>query len=215
MAQVLFVFDTEDYTNPGATDAIKRYAQILTAHGVRGCFNVVGQLAIALEDQGRRDVIDALAAHEIDYHSWRHTWHPTVVEYGDQEDWYAGLHRFFDEERRGTMAVKRIFKRDRLFAAVPPGNCISSQSFQVFSSLGIPFYIASVFEKTGGRAMRYGNMINLETAYCWDGFHDHPAFEHFKRYMGDLTKQHRVIIYAHPIRRIFLLRTVPLSVNLP
>lgn len=122
MTQVLFSFDTEDYTNPGADEAVLRLAQALTAEGVRGCFNIVGEMGIALEERGRADIIRALEAHEIDFHSWRHTWHPTVVEYGDCEDWNAGYVRFLNEERRASQAVKRIFRRDALFAAGLPGT---------------------------------------------------------------------------------------------
>lgn len=198
MTQVIFSFDTEDYTNPGADDAILRIANILTSLGVRGCFNIVGELALALEERGRRDVIDALSAHEIDFHSWRHSWHPNVVEYGDADDWYSGFYRFFNEERRASEAVKRIFRRDRLFAAIPPGNCIASQAPYVYHSLDIPVYSGSLFKGTQGKTIWYCNQLNLENNLYPDDILWGEGADAFLKRADAYKSYQRVVSCMHP-----------------
>src|SRR4030042_1188091 len=66
---VILWFDTEDYILPQSDDAAKRLAVFLTQQGIRATFKVVGEKARVLERRGRRDVIGALAQHEIGYHS--------------------------------------------------------------------------------------------------------------------------------------------------
>ena len=50
-------FDTEDYIEPAADDAVLRIANDLTKAGVRATFKIVGEKARVLESRGRRDVI--------------------------------------------------------------------------------------------------------------------------------------------------------------
>jgi len=71
---LIFSFDTEDFTSNVAADAIYHEAEILRNTGIRGCFCVVGLLAQQLRAWGRNDVIDALSHHEIATHSWGHSY---------------------------------------------------------------------------------------------------------------------------------------------
>lgn len=198
MAQVLFSFDTEDYTNPGSDDAIKILADILASNGVRGCFNIVGELAVALEERGRTDVINSLSSHEINFHSWRHTWHPIGVEYSDVPDWDVGYQRFINEESRGLSAVKNIFKRERVCAAVPPGNSITAQAPYVYKDLGISVYNGSIFKGNKGAAVWFCNMINIENnLYLEDILHDGEIDSLIKK-EDELKTYRRIIICMHP-----------------
>ena len=76
MTEVIFSFDTEDYTNPGSDEAILRLAGALQAESIRASFNFVAALAEALVERDRYDILEALRFHEINYHSYRHSWHP-------------------------------------------------------------------------------------------------------------------------------------------
>src|SRR6266496_993197 len=62
---VVLWFDTEDYILPASDDAALRLATFLKGEGIRGTFKVVGKKARTLERRGRKDVIAALAEHEI------------------------------------------------------------------------------------------------------------------------------------------------------
>src|SRR3989442_5897139 len=88
---VLLWFDNEVYILPQSNDAAKRLAVFLSSQGIRATFKVVGEKARTLERRGRRDVIGALARHEIGYHSNTHSQHPTVAEDKATLDWESGI----------------------------------------------------------------------------------------------------------------------------
>src|SRR6266481_7865123 len=70
---VVLWFDTEDYIDPIADDAVLRIAQDLDHLGVRATFKVVGEKARTLESRNRGDVIRALVHHDIGYHAETHS----------------------------------------------------------------------------------------------------------------------------------------------
>ena len=78
MTDIIISFDTEDFTSNRAADAIKDEAEILRSLGIRGCFCIVGLLAEQLKAWGRDDVFEALSHHEINFHTYGHTLHPTI-----------------------------------------------------------------------------------------------------------------------------------------
>ena len=65
MTDIIFSFDTEDFTSSVAADAVVQEANLLKKHGIKGGFSVVGLLAKQLQNWGRQDVIDALKEHII------------------------------------------------------------------------------------------------------------------------------------------------------
>ena len=86
MTDIIFSFDTEDFTSSVAADAILREAEILKEANIKGGFCLVGLLAKQLVNWGRKDVLDALKFHEIGNHSYGHSLHPTINEYTDIAD---------------------------------------------------------------------------------------------------------------------------------
>ncbi|MCL1952830.1 MAG: hypothetical protein FWF60_08395, partial [Oscillospiraceae bacterium] len=94
MTEILFSFDTEDFTSCEAADAIRDLAELLRQEGIRGSFCVVGLLARQLSAWGREDVKRALTHHEIQFHSYGHTLHPLINEYTDREDYAAAREEF-------------------------------------------------------------------------------------------------------------------------
>ena len=198
MTRVMFSFDCEDYTNPIADDAIKDLAEILTAHKIRGCFNFVGELAKQLEVRNRTDIIDGLADHEINAHSWRHTWHPTVVEYADQSNWQKGYDRFLQDECYSLNLIKKIFNREKIYAAVPPGNSITSQSLYVYHDLGVPMCNGSLFKDTLGKPIWYCNQLNLENNLYLDDILLNEGADAFIKRADFLLDYDQVVICMHP-----------------
>ena len=75
MTSMIFSFDTEDFVTPESDDALLGLARLLTQHGLRGSFALVGDKVRALLARGRRDVIDACREHDIQYHSNNHMFH--------------------------------------------------------------------------------------------------------------------------------------------
>ena len=133
-------FDTEDYIEPAADDAALRIATDLEKLGVRATFKVVGEKARVLEARGRRDVIRALAHHDIGYHSNYHSIQPTPALYLRSMGWLDGAAEFERRERPGVDDVKRIF------GVTPscygqPGSSWGPQSYRALLRMGIPVYL--------------------------------------------------------------------------
>src|SRR5437016_12674532 len=106
---VVLWFDTEDYIEPAADDAALRIATDLAGLGVHATFKVVGEKARVLESRGRTDVIRALAAHSIGYHSNFHSIQPTPAVYLRRFGLVEGASEFQRREAAGVADVRRIF----------------------------------------------------------------------------------------------------------
>lgn len=137
---VVLWFDTEDYIEPAADDAALRIATDLEKLGVRATFKVVGEKARVLESRGRRDVIRALAQHDIGYHSNYHSIQPTPALYLRSMGWLDGAAEFERRERPGVDDIKRIF------GVMPscygqPGSSWGPQSYRALLRMGIPVYL--------------------------------------------------------------------------
>jgi len=113
--QIVFSFDTEDYVDPVSNDALKALAQSHTRHDMPASFGLVGEKARFLQARGRRDVIEAIAEHEIAYHSDHHFMLPDThyedtftPEYMEKAGWDLAVARLSAEESRGVRDVERI-----------------------------------------------------------------------------------------------------------
>ena len=99
---VVLCFDVEDYTSPesvGMDDIPKWLAETMTERGATGSFFVIGEKARALEARGRRDVIEAMARHDVGSHTSLGSIHPTVTEILEHASFEAGR-RDHARERR-------------------------------------------------------------------------------------------------------------------
>ncbi|MBB6671626.1 polysaccharide deacetylase family protein [Cohnella nanjingensis] len=198
MVQVVFLFDTEDYTSPVSDDAILRLAELLRSEGIRGSFNIVGELARMLKERGREDIVAALRHHEVNYHTYRHSWHPTIAEYSDDAVWERPYERYLDEESEGSAIVRHVFGVGELPAYVPPGNNISAQSLHAAAKLGMPVVAGSLFKETGGKAVWYCNALNLECNEYLDDLLLRDGIEEANRRMPKWRTWDRLILCCHP-----------------
>jgi len=133
-------FDTEDYIEPAADDAALRIARDLTALGVRGTFKIVGEKARVLEQRGRWDVVRALSAHEIGYHSNFHSIPPTPAVYMRDLGYLEGVAEFERREGGGARDVARIFGVQPACYG-QPGNSWAPQANAALRRMGIPVYL--------------------------------------------------------------------------
>lgn len=197
MAQVMLSFDTEDFMFPRSSYAAARIANTLAGEGVRGAFNVVGEVARAMRAL-EPFVIDSLRAHEINYHSLRHTWHPTIPELCDAPSWYEGYGRFIAQEAQGIRLVKQAFGVEQLYAAVPPGNSISAQAAYGYGQLGIPVYNGSLFHQTQGLGIWYAGTLSLENNFYMEDLVFGRGMDGFLDRLDELAQWDRLIICDHP-----------------
>ena len=137
---VVLWFDTEDYIEPASDDAALRLAVNLDRLGVRATFKIVGEKARTLEARGRRDVIRALALHDIGYHSNYHSIPPAPALYMRELGYLEGAAEFERRERPGVADLRRIF------GVTPscygqPGSSWGPQSNGALRHMGIPVYL--------------------------------------------------------------------------
>ncbi len=211
---VFLWFDTEDYILPQSDDAAKRLAVFLTEQGIRATFKVVGEKGRTLERRGRRDVIGALARHEIGYHSNTHSQHPTVAEYEATLDWQTGVEEFSRRERPGFDDLRRIFGHAPTCYG-QPGNSWAPQPYAALKKWGVKVYLAEGKHLgLNGKPFWYGGLLNifntsegpkLRPNDDWSNLAEAKAkFQEFymrmtsRRGVGDRSSSGVISLYFHP-----------------
>ena len=203
MTNVILSFDTEDIINERGADGIFRCARILREEGVKGCFNIIGLLPEALKEWGRDDIFCELEWHEIDYHSHRHSIHPTINEYTDIEDFNEALERFVSDESDGLEKVKNAFCVDRLPAACIPGNSTSYVAHYGYSEMGFEFFSGDdIYDKINYRPIYNCNTVSLHYARSLDGvMFRFNGEDEIKNFIDETARgKHTMVFYHHPQR---------------
>ena len=200
MTDVYFSFDTEDFTSDHASDAIRDEANILHEYGIKGNFNIVGYLARELVRNKRQDVLDALKQHVVSFHSLRHTYHPTICEYTDLEDYQEARKKLDLLESEGMGMVKAATGVDSFAAAVPPGMSASYVAMYAYADWGIPMYFGSFFMNSKFvyfcNALHANYDFGLES-YLFDTEFDTAAF------LDEMAKLPHCVLYNHPNRVLY------------
>jgi hypothetical protein len=137
---VVIWFDVEDYFAPETDDPDKRAAEIATALSVPLTIKVVGEKARVLERRGRRDVIRAMAQHDIGYHSDWHSRPPSVAAYLRDMNWEEGVREFERREAQGAKDVQRIFGKP-VVCYGQPGSSWAPQSYPALRKMGVRLYL--------------------------------------------------------------------------
>ena len=154
-------FDTEDYIHPASDDAALRLATELDRLGVHATFKVVGEKARMLEQRGRRDVIRALSAHDIGYHSNYHSGQPTPALYLNEMGFLEGAGEFERRERSGVRDIQRVF------GVLPscygqPGSSWAPQTYPALRRMGIPVYLDEGTQLAiDSQPFWFGGMLNI------------------------------------------------------
>ena len=193
--KVLFCFDSEDYTDAYSTDMLPRLADVLGRNGVCGHFMIVGLLAEAIEKQNRTDVIDAMKAHSVGFHTYGHTLHPTVAEYTDVESFEEAQRRLMAEETAAE-TVKRVFGVDTLCAAVPPGSSITYAAMYRYAQIGIPVYADSPL-KEAEEPVWFCNQLHIPYNYALEEYLFYPNF-YVDKFLDYIAEKKQVTLYNHP-----------------
>jgi len=109
MQQIIFSFDTEDFVTPESDDALKAIARILRRRGIRASFALVGDKARALWTRHRKDVIDEVRWHDIQYHANTHMMWPVTTLELSRMKWDEGVDFVMQTERHGIEDVAEVF----------------------------------------------------------------------------------------------------------
>ena len=197
MTDIIFSFDTEDFTSNRAANAILEEAQLFTEEGVRGCFCLVGLLAEQLVNWGRGDVLDALKNHEINSHTYGHTLHPMINEYTDIEDFDEAVEKVVKEEGLAVEMIKKATGVDRIYAAVPPGNQKSYAAMYAYHKMGVPIYADTFCDTVDGEGSYYCNIYHVAYYEAMECFFNGDEND-VKALLEKVAKRKRAVIYTHP-----------------
>jgi len=202
-AFLVVTFDVEDYITPEAErvdDIPKGLAEIMTEEGVTGTFFVIGEKARSLEKRGRRDVITAMAKHDIGSHT----------NFGSEElekaGWEDGVRRMQEQESAGIKELERIFGVPVTILARHGG----SYGPQLVTALSLMkrAYQGSPASLPGHDVVWFCNALNFSAQYA--GFDDayyrddlfEPVFEKLKAELpGQARKADVLALFAgHPTK---------------
>jgi hypothetical protein len=205
---LVVTFDTEDYITPEAEriDGIPKWlAETMTEEGVTGTFFVIGEKARSLEKRGRRDVIAAMAKHDIGSHTNLGSIHPTVTEKLETAGWVQGFTLML-QERDGLRDLERIFGVPVRTLARHGG----SYGPQLVFALGAlrAGYQGSPAKLPGHDVVWFCNALNFSAQYS--GFDDayyrddlfEPVFDKLRKELpGEIRKADALALFAgHPTK---------------
>lgn len=164
---VILAFDTEDFVTPQSDDALAFLVSELNRCYIPGCFALVGDKARALVERGRRDIIEALADHEIDYHSNDHHFFPPLATTIEPMDWEQGAAWVLAHEARGVGDIENILGVAPVVWAKTDSQW-TTQSLYAFEALGMTGYASRHFARDDLRPYWYMNMLSLPYAAMLD-----------------------------------------------
>jgi len=204
MPHLILSLDSEDYETPAADDAELWWARALTRNGLTANVCLVGELARALRSRGRKDVLEAYAAHEIAYHSDLHSAHPTHAEYLEGLAWDTGVERLLREESRGVADVREVTGRQPT-AYCKPGNSWGPQVAAALPRLGCPVFCDAPLEWAPGQPMWYSGSLCIRYHLSIDYYFSRPDgwLERIQSDLRRLLEAHGdgyVVLYTHPCR---------------
>ncbi len=205
MTDIVIRFDTEDYVNEVAAEGILRSAKLLERFGFRGSFVTVGMLAEALEKWGRQDVLDALKYHEVGFHSYAHSMHPTINEYTDLEDFDEAMELFLKNEKKTAEILTRLTGKTELPAAAPPGDSTSYVAHYGYADMGVVAYSGDlIMDEANPRPIHACNLACFK-----DGLGIYPTFEYYTRdevsaLVDKIAERGGVCIFYHHPQRGFV-----------
>ncbi len=204
MTKIVFSFDTEDYVNQNAADGILWVANLLYSKGIKGSFAMVGWLAEYLEKWERYDVIEALKKHEIGTHSLRHSYHPTINEYTDLEDFDKALELFKKNESDGFNMIRHALGDVDITFAVTPGDSSSYVAYYGYSDLGVKIYNAgTTYDLERDRPISVGNIYALLYNFGVDNFLRKAEKKDILELINNIPSyQETFVFYHHPQKQI-------------
>jgi hypothetical protein len=130
------LLDAEDIVDPRSDDVSLEIARMFGEESAPATFGVTGEKARQWERRGRRDVIEAVAALDVNYHSNFSSVHPTVAEYLEDKGWDDGIAEVLRQEQWGVEDQTRIFGH-RPTCWVTPGRTWGPQVTPAVRLMGL------------------------------------------------------------------------------
>lgn len=207
MTDLIISFDSEDYLTPQSADAELWWAQALTERGMRGSFQLVGELVRALRRWGRQDVLDAIALHEIGFHTDRHSQPPTHPEAVADLGLRDGIAHVLRSEAPGLATLADAFGRWPV-SYCSPGDSWTPATLLAMARMGIEVFCNDKLRGFPRTPHWYCGL--LVTSYDLDfqdfyedGQYEEQAFERmFDALVAQTPDDGVVVLYTHPTRLV-------------
>jgi len=111
-------------------------------------------------------VIEALRAHEIDYHSNDHHFFPLQAPLLEDKPWEEGLAWLLEHEAPGLELIEQVFG-GRPTAYIKADSHWTPQLLAAYRRFGLTVYSARQFLTADPRPWWYMNCCVCPTAGCW------------------------------------------------
>ena len=199
--EVLFTFDTEDFTNPRSADGVKALADLFTSEGITAHFMVVGFEARALVQWGRYDAIEAMKPHLKCTHTLMHSVHPNSTEVSETENINEALDVLRARETLAAGMILSATGADRLWGACVPGCSESAAMYYAWAELGLPFYMGPLYaNNTPGDDVWFCNLRHIPYSFSWEVFWRPDYKPDPAKFVDRVAACKRAIVYCHPNR---------------
>lgn len=201
---LLISFDTEDYATPEAADATLWWAQQLSARGIRGCFQLVGEVVRKLRRTGREDVISALAAHEVDFHTDYHSVHPTHAEAAEKMTLAEAVAWVLRTEAPCLQTLHETFARVPV-SYCQPGGSWTPATLLALASAGLKVFCDSPFRPATGGPLWYAGMLccrydlAFDSHFAEDDAEEQRFKERFEERAAEVGPDGVLCVYTHPM----------------
>lgn len=204
---LIISLDSEDYLTPEAADAELWWATELTARGLRGSFQVVSELIRSLERRGRSDVIEAMAAHEIGFHTNYHSWPPTHPEALEGKSLSEGIDWVMRREGEGLGKLQATFGRMPI-SYCSPGDSWTPATLLAMASAGIKIFCDAHFTRAAGHPFWFCGLLLTHYSIGVDSFISDPESmeQRFKQKFEGIARETGpdglMVVYTHPCRLV-------------
>ena len=106
--KILLWYDVEDYVTEEAENALLKLLELMHEYGVRATLKLCTKKYEQLIHNGRTDILELLADHELAFHMTNHSVHPIPSEYLDRMGFAQGALEFERREGQGFARLKSL-----------------------------------------------------------------------------------------------------------
>ncbi len=209
--KLFFALDVEDWIDPAADDAVLRLCRILDPDRAQWSHFTVGAKARVLRDRGRRDVVEAMARHEVCYHGNTHGIFPEpIAVYSNRLGWDEAFARCCAVESAGVADVAEVFGRLPVSWCQGEANW-SPQAVAALRALGLASWSGATVGADNENPAWYCGQLVLRRAPHIVSVQPEPGcpdlFQSFQReFLGRMERkrgQGWMIVFGHPTRWVF------------
>jgi len=207
MTDIVLSFDSEDYLTPQAADAELWWAENLTSRGLRGSWQLVGELIRSLHARGRQDVIAALSRHEIGFHSNYHSLPPTIPEVVEGMSLAEALEYIYKNEASGLKSLAETFARWPV-SYCSPGDSWTPATLLAMARLGIKVFCNDKLADFENKPYWYCGLLVTSYSLDFQEYYEDGVFEpgrfarDFEALKAKTPADGVIVIYTHPTRLV-------------